>query len=396
MGIPDWLPNTERVVLADAGAMLPGSKWSLLLHTDEIDTNVETTIRVLREKSAASHFVYDWRTDRLVQLVSLNRAAKSLKSGGNFGKTNSARVIQVEIVGRAADSPNWSALRNQRVGGMIARIHQYVPFRLDMPLGFFGNGAGWVVASKSARQRMSWFDWYRFDAICGHQHAPNNDHWDPGAINVGQILAAARGGVAPPPPNAPGAQPVPQPRPQPAGPALRLGNKGDRVKALQERLNTVLQATGIKGAPLDVDGNFGPGTQQRVKDFQSFARSMQQLAGEKNAAKLMAVDGVAGPTTDGVLTFWVDAASAANAMKFAQAMLNIVAPWAKVGPAIPVTGQVDLATFYLTLGWQEWCRGMQALSGVKPENLLPKNGNPLDPQTLPTFSFWVPIALGQK
>ena len=189
--IPDWLPGVERVQGSDAGPMLPGSKWSLLLHTTE-GGSLQGAIAALRAKSAWSHFIYDPATEQLVQAVSMNRAAKSLRSGGNLGKTNAARVIQVEIVGRAADTDHAPQWWNESIGRMIARIGASVPFRIEMPLPFYGDESGFTVASQTAKQRMSWAAWYRFDAICGHQHAPRNDHWDPGAINAAAILAAAR------------------------------------------------------------------------------------------------------------------------------------------------------------------------------------------------------------
>jgi hypothetical protein len=185
--IPDWLPGCPRVAGEDAGSMLPGSKWSLLLHTTE-GSSVQGAISALRAKSAWSHFIYDPNTDYLVQCVSMNRAAKSLRSGGNFGKTNAARVIQVEIVGSAKDADTWPSNWNENIGKMIARIARSVPFRVEMPLPFYGDKSGFTVASATAKQRLSWPAWYRFDAICGHQHAPRNDHWDPGAINTAQIL----------------------------------------------------------------------------------------------------------------------------------------------------------------------------------------------------------------
>lgn len=192
----------------DAGAVLPGTKWSLLLHTMESD-NLDGAVRYLIQQGSCSHFAFDWRTERLVQMVSMNRAARSLASGGNYGKTNAARVIQVEMTGHATDAPDWPKERNEAIGRMIARIAAHVPFRVDMPLSFYGDRSGFTVASKTARQRLSWPAWYRFDAICGHQHAPNNSHWDPGAIDTAEILAAARG-TKPPAPSKPAPAPDPE------------------------------------------------------------------------------------------------------------------------------------------------------------------------------------------
>lgn len=192
--VPDWLPGVTRVQGNDAGPWMPLAKWSFLLHTTEGDS-MAGAIAALRAKNAWPHFIYDPQTDQLVQAVSLNRAGRALRSGGNAGRTNAAKVVQVEIIGHAHQTPNASPEWNANVGRMIGRIASVVPFRVDMPLPFYGQDAGFIVASSLARQRLGWAAWYRFDAICGHQHAPSNAHWDPGKINVAEILAAARGGV---------------------------------------------------------------------------------------------------------------------------------------------------------------------------------------------------------
>lgn len=200
--VPDWLPGVTRIDGNDSGPWMPLAKWSLLLHTTE--GGMAGSIAALRSKNAWPHFIYDPQTDQLVQAVSLNRAGRALRSGGNAGRTNAAKVVQVEIVGHAAQTPNASHEWNANVGRMIGRVASVVPFRVDMPLPFYGQDAGFIVASPYARQRLSWPAWYRFDAICGHQHAPSNAHWDPGKINTAEILAAARGGASSNAPKWPG------------------------------------------------------------------------------------------------------------------------------------------------------------------------------------------------
>lgn len=255
-GIPDWLPGVERVSGSGSGSMLPGTKWSLLLHTTE-GPSLNGAISALRTKNAWSHFIYDPVADRLVQAVPMNQAARSLRSGGNFGKTNAARVIQVEIVGRAHEAPFWSAQVNANIGKMIRRIANVVPFNVSMPLEFFGDRAGFTVASETARQRLSWYNWYRFDAICGHQHAPKNEHWDPGEIQVNQILSAARAGS-----NAPVKAPwVP---PKFPGYTLKEGQRSNDVAVLNLLLVGAGYGDGLDLSPSGVK-RYGNGTSRAVK-----------------------------------------------------------------------------------------------------------------------------------
>jgi len=254
--IPDWLPGVKRIQGSDAGPMMPGSKWSLLLHTTEGDS-LQGAISALRGKSAWSHFIFDPKTNELVQAVSMNRAAKSLRSGGNFGRTNAARVIQVEIVGHAHEAPFWGAEVNSNIGKMIRRIAESVPFVVEMPLPFYGDRSGFTVASESAKQRMSWANWYKFNAICGHQHSPKNEHWDPGEIQVGQILSVAQAGDLPP-------ARVVWVAPKFPGYTLREGQRGANVAVLK-----MLLVAGGYGDDLDMSKDkvtvFGAGTRLAVQ-----------------------------------------------------------------------------------------------------------------------------------
>jgi len=63
---------------------------------------------------------------------------------------------------------------------------------------------------------------------------------------------------------------------------LRSGDKGEEVKALQERLNVLAKELGL-GDALFVDGSYGPATRRLVKAIQAY--------------KGLSADGVVGPKT---------------------------------------------------------------------------------------------------
>lgn len=107
-------------------------------------------------------------------------------------------------------------------------------------------------------------------------------------------LQAAMGSPVPTP------QPLPIPQPQPSSgtptlpstaggrPVLRRGSRGPAVMDLQTRLNAwMAQGTPPRGAPLAVDGVFGPLTDGAVRRFQAEA-----FPGQPNE-----VDGIVGPRT---------------------------------------------------------------------------------------------------
>ena len=149
------------------------------------------------------------------------------------------------------------------------------------PQGFFGDDAGFTLARPDARQRFSFADWDRFSGICGHQHVPENGHWDPGAINtvrLGQLIHEELGqptpGPTPPPPPPPAPAPGPHVPPFPG--VVKRGSRGNAVRQVQQRLKD-------RGWKVTVDGVFGAGTDTVVRAFQR--------------EKRLVADGVVGPRT---------------------------------------------------------------------------------------------------
>ena len=61
---------------------------------------------------------------------------------------------------------------------------------------------------------------------------------------------------------------------------LKKGSKGDEVEALQTELNAL-------GCSVDVDGHFGPGTEQAVKHLQkAFGLEADGIVGKATRAKI--------------------------------------------------------------------------------------------------------------
>lgn len=72
---------------------------------------------------------------------------------------------------------------------------------------------------------------------------------------------------------------IPSPPSVGGTPTVRMGSQGLQVAYVQNLLN----ARGVGGRPLWVDGIFGPNTDQRVRTFQG--------------SKMLVIDGIVGPMT---------------------------------------------------------------------------------------------------
>jgi hypothetical protein len=185
-----WLPegvhydlHIEHRQLASAGAFTGGgNKW--VWHTTESPwESVDSMFNVLRDKSAAPHFVIGGRKgiERpvVIQMLPLNEAGRALAHP--FGpETNRADCIQTEICWRAGVSDqlelwHYKAFANLvRLANITAadsrEVQPVLARRFNNPKRFGGQE---FVDAKGH---------------CGHMHVPGNDHTDPGSGFKGSVL----------------------------------------------------------------------------------------------------------------------------------------------------------------------------------------------------------------
>jgi len=168
-----------------------------LIHTTE-GTSIEGAVGAYRANNSWPHDTVDFMFGhpyRIAHHLSYDLAGRSLRNEAGGVQTNTAGVIQVEIVGFATrpDQIDWRAFAVDYLG---PRCRQ-----LGIPIA---STVMWVAYpasyGKNARQRLSGAAWLSYRGILGHEHCPENDHGDPGAIPIQLILAAAQGQAPPPPP----------------------------------------------------------------------------------------------------------------------------------------------------------------------------------------------------
>lgn len=202
-----WLPGYQRIVIPGAlGQTHLQRVTKLLWHTTEGST-VEGAVAAYTQRRVPPHLTVDPARRRLVQHVPLDKASYALHSVDQTG------VIQVEIVGFARQTRSWPAewLRwlGEAVAAPIFQAHPGIDRHLTMATRDEQNNTSPPLASPNSPIRLSRAQWDRFTGCLGHQHAPApNSHWDPGALNLPAISAAARAVLTPAPP--------PPPPPSPA------------------------------------------------------------------------------------------------------------------------------------------------------------------------------------
>lgn len=188
MDYDEWTPGNS------AGPHLaPVTK--LVLHTTE-GSSLEGACAAYKSSNSWPHMTVDARPGvpyRICGHLGFDVAGRALKNLSGGVETNTAGVIQVEVVG-SATSPggiDWEWIGREVVGPVATET--------GIPLT---STVTWVAYpasyGKTAPQRLSPSQWTKYKGILGHQHVPENDHGDPGAIPIQTILdSAAQGGDMP-------------------------------------------------------------------------------------------------------------------------------------------------------------------------------------------------------
>ncbi len=193
-----WLPGVDRdesIFEPGGGSYVDGPPFRGVIHTTE--GGWDSSMGVFRSKLTAPHVMAAPPSHpdgpRIVQFIPLDRSAYAAANLSGGVETNRANALQVEIVAFAKSSHEMSDEDLEWIGRVVVgpmTRHAPGPIKMDT-VEFFGEDAGFTLAVTTARQRMSPDQWLAFNGWCGHQHLPENEHWDPGRIDIAKILAAA-------------------------------------------------------------------------------------------------------------------------------------------------------------------------------------------------------------
>jgi hypothetical protein len=197
-----WLPGYEHQPEHGAGLNVTDGAPKVVIHTTESGPGSLQRVRDSWRGPAnwgkgLPHFIAEG--DRYVQLLPLNVGAYTLENKGGGADTNRCGpAIQVEIVGYARNA--FTDVEYSALGRWLADLVKAgVPLNLSQHPRFYGEGAGWILASYTARQRLTAQQYHGFNGFMGHQHCPENAHWDPGSLDGDRVeriaLAHLTGGA---------------------------------------------------------------------------------------------------------------------------------------------------------------------------------------------------------
>lgn len=192
--LPGW--TQDRTVIGSGGLDVQQSAPARgVVHTTE--GSFDSAMSVFRSRLAAPQLMMEpWPDGRKVQLIDLSRNGYALKRNGAQATNGMGHCAQIELVGYAGQAHTWPTSWLENVADMVKQVSDALGIRVWGET-CYGAGAGWILASPYARQRYSAAKWAGFDAWCGHQHVPGNDHWNPGGLDLPRICEMAQGAPIP-------------------------------------------------------------------------------------------------------------------------------------------------------------------------------------------------------
>lgn len=222
-----WLSGVTKVLGQSAGTMVGGGK-KIVHHTTE-GSNAAGAIATFRTTGSWPTLTAEWTGSKLevYQHMPLNMAARALQHPGGTSETNRANCVQIEHVGFAADTGNWSDARYAAIATLCRQIES-----------LWGVPSTTANVSFSNPQRLSGPGFVAAAGHCGHEHVPNNDHTDPGVgFKIEKILVPSK-----------------------AYRTLKVGATGADVTAFQQAINKRADGLCRKDRRVNVDGKYGAST----------------------------------------------------------------------------------------------------------------------------------------
>lgn len=214
------LPGYEHQIVQGAGLSVGPGAPKVGVHTTETKPgSIDPLIRHWRNNwgSGLPHFVQEG--NRVVQLLPLNVGAYTAKNRpGGADINRSGPMVQIEVVSFSAEG--WDDVTYETFGKWLADVQTAGhDFDIGSYPRFYGPNEGVVLAREDSPIRFTARQFDEFNGWLGHQHFPENDHWDPGGIDPIRIERIARYHLA-------GTQPIPDiPEPEEDVPATIEANK---------------------------------------------------------------------------------------------------------------------------------------------------------------------------
>lgn len=164
----------DHPITGRGGLTYVDAPWRLVLHS--------TVTKGLPNYTSPPHVTINPLTGTVWQHVDFDKGAYALLHPSGTPETNRMRALQVEIIDRDGDASEWN--QSTYLAQMLQWFVREFPIQ-PTPHPVFSDSRCYGANSPC---RMLDDEWLLFNGICGHQHVPHNRHWDPGELDIDQLL----------------------------------------------------------------------------------------------------------------------------------------------------------------------------------------------------------------
>ncbi len=187
-----WSEATNLQFASQNGGAYNGGPFRGVIHTTEIKTYKPSTKSYYGHHNPP-HFtlVMEGSEAKFYQHFPINVAARALENRKGGVETNRRSAIQIEIAWKAAEIDKLPQAMVERLWDWM----RWVETQTGIKRWGYPKFKGAEAFGLNSPSRMSHADWDAFDSWCGHQHVPENEHWDPGKLNIDRVCAITRPGT---------------------------------------------------------------------------------------------------------------------------------------------------------------------------------------------------------
>jgi len=189
----DWWSEATKLEFAwQNGGPYTAGPFRGVIHTTEF-TYYTPSKKIYYTHYDPPHFtlVMEESDAKFYQHFPISVAARALENRPKGVETNRRSAIQIEIAWTAADIDNLPEAMVERLWDWMRWVETQTGVKRTNPAEFRGEEAKGLDGTG----RMTNDEWNAFDGWCGHQHVPENEHWDPGKLDIDRLLRITRPGT---------------------------------------------------------------------------------------------------------------------------------------------------------------------------------------------------------
>lgn len=177
-----WLDGAKRIAAWKDGGSMLGGPVRVVWHSTENDptkTSAATIAHYLNRVGYQCHLIWNPVSGEIIQMIPADRAGRALgnASGGIETNRGGRIVVQIEVVGRAAQPFTNGPMKGR--GQIIAWLRG---------LGIPDVWPGGPPPAAPGTRHVSAATWKNHSGHFSHSQIPENDHNDPGAIDIKKLL----------------------------------------------------------------------------------------------------------------------------------------------------------------------------------------------------------------